>query len=239
MKTMKLIFACIAISLHIHAQKDFVQTGNASIIEDKFVGRYTANGEKYSHEKLTAAHLTLPFGTKVRVVNLRNSKSVVVRINDRGPFEENRIIDLSKSAAQQIGLKDGTAKVRIEQVNEQDNKIAKEAPANESQPVETVDKSDGKSAFFEISSKTIHPSGFGVQIASYREPSNLLRLASDLETMVGYPPIVQIAENEDGKTFRIMVGIFNSRNEAEKAQTKLAENYPECYVVSFKKPSND
>jgi len=88
--------------------------GVASYYADKFVGRTTANGEKYKHGKLTAAHKTLPFGIKVKVTNLSNKKSVVVVINDRGPFVKGRIIDLSKSAAKKLDfINQGITKVRI------------------------------------------------------------------------------------------------------------------------------
>jgi rare lipoprotein A len=80
------------------------ETGKASYYADKFNGRKTANGEVFYNSKLTAAHKTLPFGTKVKVTNLRTGKSVKVRINDRGPFVAGRSIDLSKSAAAKIGM---------------------------------------------------------------------------------------------------------------------------------------
>jgi len=78
--------------------------GKASYYANFFQGRKTASGEIYNKQKYTAAHKTLPFGTKVRVVNQRNDRSVVVEINDRGPFVGNRIIDLSQIAARDIGL---------------------------------------------------------------------------------------------------------------------------------------
>jgi rare lipoprotein A len=90
------------------------QTGKASFYADKFDGRKTASGEKFWNSKFTAAHKTLPFGTMVKVVNLDNGKTVKVRINDRGPFVEGRIIDLSKKAAHQIAIdKVGVGKVKI------------------------------------------------------------------------------------------------------------------------------
>ncbi|SEF48008.1 rare lipoprotein A [Halopseudomonas aestusnigri] len=79
------------------------ETGQASYYADKFEQRKTANGERYRHDALTAAHRTLPFGTRVQVTNLDNGRSVVVRINDRGPFVRGRVIDLSKSAFTRIG----------------------------------------------------------------------------------------------------------------------------------------
>jgi len=90
-------------------------TGVASYYADKFEGRKTSNGDIYSHKEFTAAHRQLPFGTKVKVSNIANGKSVIVRINDRGPFAEGRIIDLSKAAAEQIDMiRTGTANVEIE-----------------------------------------------------------------------------------------------------------------------------
>ena len=88
----------------------------ASYYHDKFNGRKTASGEKFSNSKLTAAHRTLPFGTKVKVTNLANDKSIVVEINDRGPFKRSREIDLSKKAFMEItdNKNHGTLKVRIE-----------------------------------------------------------------------------------------------------------------------------
>ena len=92
-----------------------VTEGKASFYADQFHGRKTANGETFNMDKLTAAHPSLPFGTWVRVTNLRNGKDVIVRINDRGPFVKGRIIDLSIGAAKEIGLiKSGTTQVKLE-----------------------------------------------------------------------------------------------------------------------------
>ncbi len=89
--------------------------GVASYYADEFHGKQTSNGEIYDMNDLTAAHRTFPFGTKVRITNLENGKTVLVRVNDRGPFHEGRIIDLSLGAAKELDLvKTGTARVRIE-----------------------------------------------------------------------------------------------------------------------------
>jgi rare lipoprotein A len=91
------------------------QTGLASWYGPKFAGRRTSNGEIFDPSQLTAAHRTLPFGTLVRVTNLVNGRSVVVRINDRGPFKPGRIIDLSRAAADAVGMtRMGVANVRLE-----------------------------------------------------------------------------------------------------------------------------
>jgi len=90
------------------------ETGLASYYSDKLNGHATASGESFNNSKLTAAHKKLPFGTMVKVTNTANGKSVVVRVNDRGPFVAGRIIDLSKAAATAIGMVSaGIAKVII------------------------------------------------------------------------------------------------------------------------------
>ncbi len=89
--------------------------GVASWYGGMFHGRTTANGEPYDMHAMTAAHPSLPFGTKVRVTNLENGRSVVLRINDRGPFAKRRIIDVSRHAAEHLGfLGSGLARVRVE-----------------------------------------------------------------------------------------------------------------------------
>lgn len=81
-----------------------LECGGASFYADKFVGRSTASGEPYTHEALTAAHKTLPFGTELLVRRSSDDAEVVVTVNDRGPFVEGRVIDLSKSAAETLGI---------------------------------------------------------------------------------------------------------------------------------------
>ena len=94
--------------------KGFEQQGPASWYGNPFHGRKTANGETYDMNELTAAHKELPLGTKVEVTNLSNGRKVVVRINDRGPFHGNRVLDLSRAAAQELGtLNAGVAQVQI------------------------------------------------------------------------------------------------------------------------------
>ena len=91
------------------------QSGLASWYGPGFQGRRTASGERFNTGSFTAAHRSLPFGTRVRVTNVRNGQSVVVRINDRGPHVAGRIIDLSKASARAIGM-GGTARVKLAKI---------------------------------------------------------------------------------------------------------------------------
>lgn len=94
------------------------ESGQASYYGNEFHGRKTANGERFDQGKLTAAHRTLPFGTRLRVTNTQSGKSVTVRVNDRGPFVKGRIIDLSSSAFRTIAsLKAGVVPVRIQVID--------------------------------------------------------------------------------------------------------------------------
>ena len=92
-----------------------IQSGRASWYGPGFNGRRTASGETFNTNDMTAAHRTLPFGTKVRVVNKKTGRSVVVRINDRGPYAHGRVIDLSKASAQAIGIS-GVGSVDVAQL---------------------------------------------------------------------------------------------------------------------------
>jgi rare lipoprotein A len=112
-----LIFACLFIHSLANAQvkKAKLDTGIASFYADKFHGRKTASGEIFHQDSLTAAHKSLPFGTLVKVTNLRNNQSVIVKVNDRGMKGTNRVIDLSKAAARELNmLGPGLVKVKVE-----------------------------------------------------------------------------------------------------------------------------
>lgn len=95
------------------------QTGMASYYGARHHGKRTASGERFDQHSLTAAHRQLPFGTRVKITNLGNNDSVVVRINDRGPYTRGRLIDVSREAAEQLGmLRTGTARVRVQALDD-------------------------------------------------------------------------------------------------------------------------
>lgn len=98
---------------------NFIQEGKASYYSNKFQGRKMANGQPYQKNRLTAAHKTLPFGTKVKVTNQQNGKKVKVRITDRGPHIRGRIVDLSLAAANRLDMIDaGTVPVKLKVVRQ-------------------------------------------------------------------------------------------------------------------------
>ena len=102
-------------TLYPETVPSFLQVGMASWYGDRFKRRPTASGEPFDPKALTAAHRSLPLATVARVTNLNNGRRILVRINDRGPYAGGRVLDLSRAAAQQLGMKaDGVARVRIE-----------------------------------------------------------------------------------------------------------------------------
>jgi rare lipoprotein A len=119
MRTIVFIVCLIAAkSGFTQKQKAKQDTGVASYYADKFHGRKTASGEVFHQDSLTAAHKYLPFGTLVKVTNLRNNQSVIVKVNDRGMKGTNRVIDLSKAAAKELNmLGAGLVKVKVEVLN--------------------------------------------------------------------------------------------------------------------------
>ena len=129
----KILFLNMLFVTTLVAQEE--EFGLASYYSDLFQGKPTASGELYSKTKLTGAHKTFPFGSSVKVTRLDNNKSVIVKINDRGPFISGRVIELSKAAADQIGLlNDGSAKVKLELVKGTTESDAASIAKTEDQP---------------------------------------------------------------------------------------------------------
>ncbi|MEM9982330.1 MAG: septal ring lytic transglycosylase RlpA family protein, partial [Bacteroidota bacterium] len=185
------------------------QKGKASYYADKFNGRKTASGEIFSNNKMTAAHRTLAFNTVVRVTNLTNNKSVVVRINDRGPYAHNRIIDLSKVAARKLDMiRTGTAKVKVEAIKE-------EQPSND--PVETATTSnpDEQGAFFTGKSYSMwgtqrFPEGYGIQVGSYEDLDNAKDICKSL-VKEGIEEIYIQVGWSGRRVYRVLVGAFEDK----------------------------
>jgi rare lipoprotein A len=278
MKILIINFTFFLFPLVALAQVGFVQEGKASFYADKFEGRTTASGERYSHTRNTCAHLTLPFGTLVKVTNLANNLSVVVKVNDRGPFVPNRIIDLSRSAAERIDfVRSGIADVRIEVVSEEGNAFALESvPAStpnpitssatpstqrptqqqatsvtQQQPVQATPPSSSvkpaatppavvasalpsESELYNLKVNRMKPSGFSVQVGSYKELVNLLRIANDLQNLLKREANVQVVTVNNEKIYRLMVGEFSSRRDAEEFKKKVVQYYPDCFIVELK-----
>lgn len=170
-----------------------VEVGWASWYGKDFHGRRTASGAVYDMYQLTAAHQTLPLGTPVMVTHLDSGKSVMVTINDRGPFVKGRIIDLSYAAAQALGMvEEGVARVRVEVVD-------KKAAAASS------------------------PEGpFTIQVGAFIDLSNAVRLMEVLQKSYTDVSITELKTPEN-TYYRVRLGRFRTREEAYQIASRLAQ----------------
>lgn len=192
----------------------FVQEGLASWYGPDFHGKKTSNGEIYDMHAMTAAHKTLPLGTSVAVVNQQNGRQAVVRINDRGPFVGERIIDLSYEAASRLGVVGpGTAPVRIEALgiagtDEQGNVTYR--------PVASYDTGN-----------------YAVQIGAFTVDENARRLAMKYRQQLGQATVKQ--GWVDGRLFyRVWVGRYDSLSAAYAAKDTFGNaGYGSCFVVAL------
>jgi rare lipoprotein A len=205
-----------------------VQTGKASFYADKFEGVFTASGERYRHNKLTGAHKTLPFGTRVRVTNTENNQSVEVVINDRGPYVEGRIIDLSKQAAEILGfVNKGLADVKLEVVDPGDGKVKE-------QPMRTIDQvTVDEKEFYDFKISRLRPRGFGVQIGTYMELVNLMRLSDNLKNSYQKQVTVQVKIINGVKYYGLILGQFSTRGKAEDFREELRNKFPDVFIVEY------
>lgn len=200
-------------------EKNFTQTGYASFYADKFEGRLTASGEKYYHEKSTAAHKTLKFGTVIKVTNLSNNKTTAVRINDRGPHVKGRIIDLSKSAAEKLDfINKGLTRVKIEVI---DNPFD---PGSDSPSVDDI---------YKINMKRVEGKGFGIQLASYGKLSNLAVKLEELPASIKQTLHIQVKNKGAREIYRLISGFYKDKKEGEEQKKRLEKFFPDCFLVNF------
>ena len=186
------------------------EVGIASWYGSDFNGRPTANGETYNMYGVSAAHKLVPLGTHLKVTNLDNGQTLVVRVNDRGPFVGDRIIDLSYGAARRLGMAEqGLARVRLEAVD-----VA--APADGARVV--VKSEPPERAYW-------------VQIGSFAEKANARRMFRRLVDE-GYANSRIFYVIMNGKEYlRVQAGAFHTREDAERALERLRRSYPDSFVT--------
>ena len=196
--------------------RGFEQQGVASWYGREFHGRKTSNGEIYDMYALTAAHKTLPLGTYVRVNNLRNGKTLDVRINDRGPFARGRIIDLSYAAAKTLGVVGpGTAPVKI---------TALGAPAQEREATD-----DAASGYVPMD---YYSGNFTFQVGAFAEQANARRLVSQLRQRYQNAHMTPYFDGQ--RTFyRVRVGRSSELEQAVAyEQTLIRDGFAETFIVA-------
>jgi rare lipoprotein A len=185
----------------IEDETDYKERGIASWYGKKFHGRRTSNGEVYDMYAMTAAHKKLPIPSYVRVTNLDNSRTVVVRVNDRGPFHDGRIIDLSYAAAQRLGFVDqGTAPVEVEIIVPDDQSLAPLVAENSG-------ATEGGGVFLQVGA-------FSTESAARAQAERITGL---IEQTIVVPPM------GDDQLYRVRVGPYTNTTQLHKAQELLRQ----------------
>ncbi|MEL7557349.1 septal ring lytic transglycosylase RlpA family protein [Stutzerimonas chloritidismutans] len=225
--------------------RNYRATGTASWYGTKFHGQPTANGEKYDLYGMSAAHKTLPLPSYVRVTNLDNGKAVVLRVNDRGPFYSDRIIDLSFAAAKKLGYAEtGTARVKVEGIDPeqwwaergrpapmvlaQPQKAAKPSAAALAQPVEQYTPPPAQHAGATVpvevaNDRARNASGAGVylQVGAFANPDAAQLLRDKLSSITGAPVFVSSVVHQQQILHRVRLGPIDSPDEAAQLEQSV------------------
>ena len=202
----------------------YVERGIASWYGKKFHGRRTSNGEIYDMYGMTAAHKTLPIPTYVEVKNIRTGKKIIVRVNDRGPFHDGRIIDLSYAAAQKLGTSaKGTGLVEVRAID----------------PVAWQKKQQGKTEVAQITSTLPAPdkadtsSRLYIQLGAFSVKSNAMSMLSQAKNKSLYrPTIVNGTSSSGSPVYRVRIGPFNGVDHIDSMIARLLDvNINDFHVV--------
>lgn len=204
------------------------ETGVASWYGTKFHGRKTANGERYDMHAMSAAHKTLPLPSMVRVTNLDNGRSVVVRVNDRGPFVKSRIIDLSYAAARSLAYdKKGTARVRVQVLDGRTNTARKGSASNTRNASITPKPSPQSTRNFVR--RPMQDGSIYVQLGAFSAHTNADQLRQELVTSY---PSVRIHHISQPDFYRVRIGPFNEVSETESIILSLQkQGYHNTIVI--------
>ena len=194
----------------------FIETGKASWYGKEFHGRPTSNGEIFNMNRKTAAHKTLPFDTYVKVLNLENNESTIVRINDRGPFVKGRIIDLSYGAAKEIHMAvQGLADVKVIALGKE---IGESESENESTPLLDI--------------KDFETGEFTVQVGAFQDGNNAFNLAERLKVIFDYVNVIKHVDKNNNTIFRLHVSKSDTLVKAEEIEKRLEDmGFTEAFIV--------
>lgn len=198
------------------------EEGRASYYADKYHGLKTASGERFDTAAMTCAHRYYPFGSMLKVTRLDNKKSVIVRVNDRGPFVEGRVVDVSKKPARQLGmLRDGTVNVKIEP-------MAGNIPTPDTTPIPSPIPPPAEptvlgKGYFSIAENKYAANGFGVQIGSFTDAKTLFQHVDELKQKGFSPLMVHSGTSNNAPIFRLIVGPYKNKKDTASVITALKE----------------
>lgn len=218
-------------------ERAYKERGKASWYGYKFNGEQTSNGDLYDMFGMTAAHKTLPIPSYVRVTNLDNNKSVIVRVNDRGPFHADRIIDLSYAAAQRLGItRVGTGDVEVEIIVPEDDprpplRAHKKAYADSNRDIVRKPALGSAAQPGTALEGPALATGAYLQIAAFGAETSAKQFATSVGSKLAYPVVIS-AINAPQKLYRVRVGPFDSAEKIQQARDQLQKiNVLQSHVV--------
>jgi rare lipoprotein A len=253
---MRFLICCILLLLtNILSSQEF---GLASYYSDNFHGLKTASGELYNKDALTTAHKSLPFGTMVKVTRLDNEKSVIVRVNDRGPFITGRVVDISKKAAEQLDLISiGETRVKVEVVGS-GSTVAKGATpkggaatpiAKTEKPSTYSDNSIPKKASTPVTTKTDTPKATATTATNVSKPSTEAKSTSTSNVKIAAPKMVTTYDKQgfykvqllapEKKGFGVQVASYNNYENAMQKVVELQGKWFSDIFINIEKGSNN
>ena len=254
MKHQRIFFIALLFALpfaQLFAQNATEEYGTASYYGDEFHGRKTASGEKYNKSDLTCAHKTLPFGTKIRVTRLDTKNSVIVRVNDRGPFIKGYVVDLSRKAADAIDmLDDGVVKVKIEVVEKKSAQKddTPEPSTGTTKPEErSTSKTEGSKGVKDL--KPTQTTGPDREAPKTEKPAAKPVNNNKTAPAVAKPVTAKNFQDKglyqlelkepEKKGYGIQVSTLNNADRVFKEVAKLQGNWPDKVLVSIEPDKND
>lgn len=244
MRFLTLVLLAIMVSCSFLEAQKVLETGKAKFYDDSFHGRKTSFGDFYNKDDLTASHRSLPQNTLVRVTNLKNSKSVVVRINDEGPFVDGYVTELSRKAASTIGLvQAGEGRVKLQVVTREQLQKKKqndgraetvaEKPKAELDVIEEAKQMD-VGGLYKMQVLKLEPRGYGVQVATYSDYDGVLTQIATLQDNWFKGAMVFVDEKEGKRMYKVILGPFFTKPEAQSYHESLKKKYGiKGFVVSL------
>ena len=219
----------------LQSAKGFEQEGMASWYGKKFHGRQTSSGEVYDMWAMSAAHTTLPLPTYVEVINLGNGKKAVVKVNDRGPFLHNRIIDLSYAAAVKLDIvKQGTAKVRIRALDPKTYRNAEQSTSSANQTANTMTEKGAPPSASTNPGTLADGVSYFVQVGAYAVLQNALNMRRALKSS-GFPLFPEFDKDQEtaGLPYRVRVGPFTNAQKAQQVKNRLEQQFNERMTLIY------
>ncbi len=238
MKNIVLLLLLCFFSLNIYAQRGFKQTGKISVYIEQPKGKKTLNGDLFRQDILTAGHISLPFGTMLKVTNLSNKSSIIVRINDRRPLSGGKILEVTVLGARKLGLLNNqSAQIKIEALNNVFKPMPKKKRRNKRKKKKKksiqYNISDVAAKYYLVTSKEATPKGYGVQVGSYQNQNKIVEVVSNIRNITRNP-IYVLSYTKNGKDrYKIIVGKKSTKSKAETVRHNLKKKFPDCMVISY------